>query len=148
VRTHPGTLVAILVAALIAGCAVGPAPAPSARPTPTSTELTAVPGTPAPESAVPSTLEISGIRVRCNSLGEPDCRAVVEAFGEIATAATDAGIDQVPCDDPACPSTTPGAMVVQVILRWGEGDLKKILRCERSAASEAFACVRSAIDLG
>jgi hypothetical protein len=148
VRTHPETLIGVLVAALIAGCAVGPAPAPSARPTPTSAELTAVPGTPAPESAFPSTLEISGIQVRCNSLGEPDCRAVVEAFGEIAAGATDAGIDQVPCDDPACPSATPGAMVVQVILRWGEGDLKKILRCVRSAASQAFACVRSAIDLG
>jgi hypothetical protein len=147
-----GTFVVILGAVLIAGCAVAPAPSPSV-PTatvsaPSTPELTDVPGTPVLLSPVPSTIDISGMQVRCGTLAEADCRALVAAFGELAAGATDADIGEPTCDDSPCSSETPANLEVGVTLRWGEGDLKKILTCRRPAPSDPFTCERAPIDLG
>jgi hypothetical protein len=97
---------------------------------------------------VPSTLDISGMRVSCGTLAEADCRALVAAFGELAAGATDAGIGDPTCDGSPCSSATLGNVEIEVLLRWGEGDLKKILTCRRPAPSDPFTCERAPIDLG
>ena len=147
-RSIAEALVVVLVALLIAGCAVAPAPSPGSPAATASPELTAVPGTPVLLSPVPSTLEIAGMRVRCGTLAEADCRALVAAFGEIAAGATDAGISDPTCDGSPCSSSTLGNVEIEVLLRWGEGDLKKILTCRRPAPSDPFTCERAPIDLG
>jgi hypothetical protein len=107
-----------------------------------------VPGTPVLLSPVPSALDISGMQVRCGTLAEADCRALVPAFGEIATGATEAAIGEPTCDDSPCSSATPVGLQIEVTLRWGEGDLKKILTCRRAAPTDPFTCERAPIDLG
>jgi hypothetical protein len=151
-RSIRGSLFVILGAVLIAACAVAPAPSPSLSTTtatpPATPELTDVPGTPVLLSPVPSTLDISGMQVRCGTLAEADCRALVAVFGEIAAGATDAEIGEPTCDDSACSSATPANLEIEVTLRWGEGDLKKTLTCRRPAPSDPFTCEREPIDLG
>jgi hypothetical protein len=147
-KSVSGTLVMIVVAVLAAGCAVAPVPPPSV-PTATATaQLTPVPGTPVLLSPVPSTLDISGMSVGCGTLAESDCRALVATFGAIASGATDAAISEALCDGLACSSASPANLEVEVLLRWGKGDLKKTLTCRRPAPSDPFSCERAPIDLG
>jgi hypothetical protein len=151
-RSIGGALVGILGAVLMAGCVVAPPPRPSDQTAtasaPSTPALTAVPGTPVLLSPVPSALDISGMQVRCGTLAEADCRALVAAFGEIATGATEAAIGEPTCDDSPCSSATPVGLQIEVTLRWGEGDLKKILTCRRAAPTDPFTCERAPIDLG
>ena len=107
-----------------------------------------MPGTPVLLSPVPSALDISGMQVRCGTLAEADCRALVAAFGETAAGATDAGVGEPTCDGVACSSAQRTNLEIDVTLRWGEGDLKKILKCRRPGPSDPFTCERAPIDLG
>jgi hypothetical protein len=138
----------VIVLALLAGCATAGGSVSLTPVTPAaataSPVLTAVPG----GSPVPVALNISGLRVTCGILGETDCRGVVSAFGSIADGATDAEIGAPVCDGRVCPTAPPADLVVGVILRWGEGDLTKILTCLRLTPSAAFRCEQAPVDLG
>jgi hypothetical protein len=139
-----------LIAAIVglaAGCATATptlAPAGSGAPSPVLAP-TRVPGGP---SASPTALVIAGLDVDCGPLAEPDCRAAVAAFGPIALGATKAEFGGSVCEGNACPSVGVGALDASVILRWGEGDLTKILTCTRSGAIGTVVCERAPLDLG
>jgi hypothetical protein len=134
--------------ALLAGCVIGGRPTSLTPVTPAAATAppseTAVPG----GAPTPVELDIAGVRVTCGLLGEADCRGVVSALGSIADGATDAEIGAPVCDGRVCPTAPPANLVVGVILRWGEGDLTKILTCLRQAPSGAFHCERAPVDLG
>ena len=93
-------------------------------------------------------LTIAGLKVDCGTLGEADCRGVVAAFGSIAAGATDVTIGPPVCDGVLCPTAPPADLVVGVLLRWGVGDLSKVLTCLRRSHADAFHCERAPVDLG
>lgn len=145
-------VIGALVVIVLAGCGGGAhsSLAPSLTPSlpaslATATPaLTAVPG----GSPSPHLLRVAGITVNCGTLVEFDCRGVVSAFGAIADGATNAEIGGPICDGKGCPTALPADLVVGVILRWGEGDLTKVLTCIRATRADDFQCERAPIDLG
>jgi hypothetical protein len=137
-----------LVAALSAGCSGAPTTSAAADGDGAATALvpTAVPG--AVASSSPGRLVISGLEIACGPLTETDCRALVASLGSIADGASTAEVGASPCRVEPCPSGAAGAINAMVVLRWGEGDLKKILTCARAAAAGDVICSRAPVDLG
>jgi hypothetical protein len=96
----------------------------------------------------PLSLQIAGLAISCGPLGEAECRSVVSAFGSLAKGATAAQIGAPACDGQNCQTPPPSDLVVGVVVRWGEGDLSKVLTCTRATPGAAIRCERAPVDLG
>jgi hypothetical protein len=84
-------------------------------------------------------VEDARIRIDCGLLAATQCRAVMEAIGDVADN-VNADILPTTCGAVVCASEPPSTFAVSVVLRSGEGDPTRVLTCVRRAPPDPVSC--------
>jgi len=84
-------------------------------------------------------METAPIRIDCGPLAATECRAVMDAIGDVASSGKAEILPPV-CDSVSCFIEPKSAIDVRVVVRGDEGEATEVLTCVRGSSSDPIRC--------